>query len=121
MAILRRILLRFYLLHEDRIRRSRARRRGGYLCQHRAQVNGTLILSNYTPVYSLLGLTLATMCIDVAGFHYLERLHQWGRRMTTADYLKLMKEAKLRRKRKEVGNRLEAQSKTTRAGNEKAL
>ena len=61
------------------------------------------------------------MCIDVAGVHYLERLHRWGRRMTTADYLKLMKEAKLKRKRKAVDNRLEAGSRTTRAGNEKAL
>ena len=45
------------------------------------------------------------MCIDVVGVHYLERIHQFGRRMTTADYLNLLKEAKLRRKRKETMRR----------------
>jgi hypothetical protein len=40
------------------------------------------------------------MVIDVAGSYYLQRLHDFGRRMTTADYLRLMKEAKLKKKRK---------------------
>jgi len=34
------------------------------------------------------------MCIDVVGVHYLQRMQDFGRRLTTADYLRLIKVAR---------------------------
>lgn len=42
------------------------------------------------------------MCIDTVGGWYLERLHNYGRAVGTADYLHFMKAAKFKKKKKEI-------------------
>ncbi|KFD68783.1 hypothetical protein M514_02743 [Trichuris suis] len=47
-------------------------------------------------IYVFVGLLITTMCIDTVGVQYVQRIHQFGRRITNADYLQLLRRLKSR-------------------------
>ena len=53
-------------------------------------------------VYGFLGLTLTTMCVDAVGVRYLQEMHEVGRGFGRADYLRLLQQAKLRKRQREA-------------------
>lgn len=42
-------------------------------------------------VYILIGLALTTMCIDLVGVRYIERIHHFGRRFEESDLRALLR------------------------------
>ncbi|XP_003373267.1 putative fibronectin type III domain protein [Trichinella spiralis] len=54
--------------------------------------------SLYIPVvYILFGLVITTMAVDTVGVQYVQRIHQFGRSMTNADYIHLLRRMKMRK------------------------
>ncbi|KRZ19618.1 TWiK family of potassium channels protein 7, partial [Trichinella pseudospiralis] len=58
----------------------------------------TVFHSLYIPVvYILFGLVITTMAVDTVGVQYVQRIHQFGRSMTNADYINLLRRMKMRK------------------------
>uniref|UniRef100_A0A5S6Q8G6 Fibronectin type-III domain-containing protein n=1 Tax=Trichuris muris TaxID=70415 RepID=A0A5S6Q8G6_TRIMR len=47
-------------------------------------------------MYIFVGLLIATMCVDTVGVQYVQRIHQFGRRIRNADYHQLLRRLKAR-------------------------